>query len=141
MTMRDCRSFFASSAALRACSGSAPTCAAIVPLPTGTVLNLMPPSLFAHGFLMIKNAAAPTTRIGLRGGFSVPKNYVGSAKVIIVWSATVTTGEVVWTQVAKRDYGDFLRRLKVHEQRLDALDVNYRADRTDGADEADGADK
>src|SRR3990167_792127 len=42
------------------------------------------------------NAAAPTTRIGLRGQFAVPKNYVGTAKLIVVWSATLTTGDVVW---------------------------------------------
>lgn len=42
------------------------------------------------------NAAQPTTRIGLRGQFNVPKNYVGTAKLIVVWTATVTTGDVVW---------------------------------------------
>lgn len=42
------------------------------------------------------NAAEPTTRIGLRGQFNVPKNYVGTASIIVVWTATVTTGNVVW---------------------------------------------
>lgn len=36
------------------------------------------------------------TRIGLAGGFTVPKNYVGSANIIVVWTATATTGNVVW---------------------------------------------
>lgn len=36
------------------------------------------------------------TRIGLRGGFTVPKDYVGSAKIIVVWTATATTGDVEW---------------------------------------------
>lgn len=36
------------------------------------------------------------TRLGLRGGFTVPKNYVGTANVIVVWTATATTGDVVW---------------------------------------------
>jgi len=36
------------------------------------------------------------TRIGLAGGFTVPKNYVGSAKLIIVWTSTATTGDVEW---------------------------------------------
>jgi len=36
------------------------------------------------------------TRIGVRGGFTVPKNYVGSPKIIVVWTATATTGNVVW---------------------------------------------
>jgi hypothetical protein len=42
------------------------------------------------------NAAAPTTRIGLYGTFTVPQDYVGTAKVIPVWTATVTSGDVVW---------------------------------------------
>jgi len=37
-----------------------------------------------------------STKDGLAGKFKVPKNYVGSAKIIIDWSATVTTGNVVW---------------------------------------------
>lgn len=36
------------------------------------------------------------TRIGLRGGFSVPKNYVGNAKFIVVWTSTATSGNVVF---------------------------------------------
>ena len=35
-------------------------------------------------------------RIGLRGGFAVPKNYVGTPKIIIVWTATATSGDVEW---------------------------------------------
>lgn len=42
------------------------------------------------------NAAEPTTRIGLRGRFTVPKNYVGTAVLVIVWTATITSGNVVW---------------------------------------------
>ncbi len=42
------------------------------------------------------NAAQPTVRHGIHGGFVVPKNYVGTAKVVIVWTATLTTGDVVW---------------------------------------------
>lgn len=37
-----------------------------------------------------------STRDGLRGGFSVPKNYVSTAKIIVVWTSTVTTNNVVW---------------------------------------------
>jgi len=36
------------------------------------------------------------TRIGLRGGFTVPKNYVGSANLIVVWTSTGTSGDVEW---------------------------------------------
>ena len=36
------------------------------------------------------------TRIGIHGGFTIPKNYVGSAKLAIVWTATAITGDVEW---------------------------------------------
>src|SRR3990167_11147228 len=36
------------------------------------------------------------TRIGLVGGFTVPKNYVGGAKIIVVWTSTATAGDVEW---------------------------------------------
>jgi uncharacterized protein (DUF1684 family) len=36
------------------------------------------------------------TRVGLHGGFTVPKNYVGSAKLAIVWTSTATSGDVEW---------------------------------------------
>lgn len=35
-------------------------------------------------------------RNGLRGGFTVPKNYVGSANLIVVWTAAATSGDVEW---------------------------------------------
>ncbi len=44
----------------------------------------------------------------------------------MAYPRTSAFSEVVWTPKDERDYGDFLRRLKVHEKRLDALDVNYR---------------
>jgi hexosaminidase len=44
----------------------------------------------------------------------------------MAYPRTSAFSEVVWTPEDRRDYGDFLRRLKVHEERLDALDVNYR---------------
>ena len=34
------------------------------------------------------------TRIGLHGGFTVPENYVGSPKIVIVWTSTATSGDV-----------------------------------------------
>ena len=37
-----------------------------------------------------------STRIGLRGGFSVPENYVGTAKIVIRWTSTATSGDVEW---------------------------------------------
>ena len=38
----------------------------------------------------------------------------------------VAMAEVLWTPVARRDYGEFLSRLPRHLQRLDVLDVGYR---------------
>lgn len=37
-----------------------------------------------------------STRIGLRGGYNVPGDYVGSANIIVVWTATATSGDVEW---------------------------------------------
>ena len=36
------------------------------------------------------------TRDGGAGGFTVPKNYVGTAKIIVVWTSTAVTGNVIW---------------------------------------------
>jgi len=39
---------------------------------------------------------AGNTRNGIHGGFQVPQNYVGSANLIIPWTAIVTSGDVEW---------------------------------------------
>ena len=36
------------------------------------------------------------TRLGLAGGFTVPQNYVGTANLIVVWTAQATSGDVEW---------------------------------------------
>lgn len=36
------------------------------------------------------------TRLLIHGGFTVPKNYVGTAKVVYVWTTTATSGDVEW---------------------------------------------
>ena len=41
-------------------------------------------------------AAQPTVKHGVYGAFRVPKNYVGSAVIVIEWSATLTSGNVVF---------------------------------------------
>jgi hypothetical protein len=41
-------------------------------------------------------AAQPTVKHGVYGAFEVPKNYVGTAVVGIIWAATLTTGDVVF---------------------------------------------
>jgi hypothetical protein len=35
-------------------------------------------------------------RDGLRGAFDVPQDYVGTAKIIVVWTSTATSGDVEW---------------------------------------------
>ena len=42
------------------------------------------------------NNAQLTTRVGVYGIFTVPKNYVGSPKIIVKWNATVTSEDRVW---------------------------------------------
>ena len=38
----------------------------------------------------------------------------------------VALSEVLWTGKDQRNFSDFMRRMSVHELRLQALDVNYR---------------
>ena len=40
--------------------------------------------------------ADTATRIGLHGRFSVPRNYVGTPSIVIEWTSTATSGNVVW---------------------------------------------
>lgn len=42
------------------------------------------------------NTAQPTTRHGIYGLFEVPQDYVDTANIVIVWTATLTSGNVVW---------------------------------------------
>jgi hypothetical protein len=42
------------------------------------------------------NASAPTVRIGIGGLFRLPVNYVQTPVLLIDWSATLTSGDVVW---------------------------------------------
>ena len=41
-------------------------------------------------------AAQPTVKHGVYGAFRIPKNYAGTAVVVIEWSATLTSGNVVF---------------------------------------------
>lgn len=46
-----------------------------------------------HGHFVFNDTA---TRLGLYGVFNVPVNYVGTAKIVIVWTTTATSGDVEW---------------------------------------------
>jgi hypothetical protein len=45
---------------------------------------------------MIAVFSDTATRDPMYGRFNVPKNYVGSAKIIVVWTSTATSGDVEW---------------------------------------------
>lgn len=47
--------------------------------------------VFKHLVLALADPGASEAH-GMYGSFSVPKNYVGTAKIIIVWTSTATTG-------------------------------------------------
>lgn len=40
--------------------------------------------------------ADTSTRVGFHGSFQVPQNYVGTAKLVVRWSTTATSGDVEW---------------------------------------------
>lgn len=46
-----------------------------------------------HGVWVFNDTA---TRLVLYGSFLVPKNYVGTPSILLPWSASATTGNVVW---------------------------------------------
>lgn len=48
---------------------------------------------FPHEILAFKDSG---TRIGAFGAFGVPKDYVGTPKICIVFKTTATSGDVVW---------------------------------------------
>lgn len=66
------------------------------------------------------------TRIGLRGGFTIPKNYMGTPKIIVVWTSTATTGNAVWDFDYRAVGGDNL-------ESLDQVGVQEAATVTDAA--------
>jgi hypothetical protein len=45
---------------------------------------------------MLLAFTSQSAKRGIAGKFTVPKNYVGSAKIIIAWSTTATSGDVDW---------------------------------------------
>lgn len=42
------------------------------------------------------DATQPTAKAGFHCAFDIPKNFVDSANLIIIWASTKTTGNVVW---------------------------------------------
>ena len=58
-----------------------------------SAINLNANDRYDHMVLAFTDQGA---REGVAGKFVVPKNYVGTAKIIVVWRTTATTGDVVW---------------------------------------------
>ena len=54
----------------------------------------------------ISNSAQPSVRHGFYGAFKVPKNFVGTAVLVVNWNATITTGNVVWDFDYRANGGD-----------------------------------
>jgi hypothetical protein len=71
------------------------------------------------------NAAAPTTKFGLHGFFTVPQDYVGTAKIIPVWTSTLTSGDVVWDFDYRSVSGDNTTSMDQsgHEESVTATDT------------------
>lgn len=69
------------------------------------------------------------TRDGLYGVFTVPKNYVGTAKLIVVWTSTATSGNVVWDADYRGVSGD----------NSESLDQTGNQESVTGTDAAPGA--
>lgn len=57
------------------------------------------------------NTIEPTVREGLFGTFTVPQNYVSGAELVIIWTATLITGDVVWDFDYRAVGGDDLESL------------------------------
>ena len=49
--------------------------------------------IFKHGVWIFNDTA---TKLQIFGTCDIPKEYVGTASIIIVWTSTATTGNVVW---------------------------------------------
>ncbi len=49
--------------------------------------------IYRHANAVFNDTA---TKLTIYGTFNVPKNYVGTAAIKIVWTSTATSGDVVW---------------------------------------------
>lgn len=52
--------------------------------------------IFKHNIIRMgsSNSANPTIKFGFYGSFSVPKNFVSNAKIVIVWCTTLIANDV-----------------------------------------------
>ena len=71
--------------------------------------------------------------LGAQG--NVWTEYIATPKEVeyMVFPRMCALAEVTWTPAPLRDWNDFLSRLEVHQQRLDAMGVNYYREKPGGA--------
>lgn len=87
-----------------------------------------------YGFEPVPEALTPAQAKHILGAQSqLWTEYIPTPRQLeyMAYPRLTALSEVVWSARSRRDYGNFMQRLPVHLQRLDALDVNYR--RLDGA--------
>lgn len=70
-----------------------------------------------------------TPRRGVRGARQLWTEYMPTPAAVeyMAFPRLSALAEAGWTADDRRDPADLLRRLRTHEQRLDALDINHRS--------------
>lgn len=76
-----------------------------------------------HGVWVFNDTA---TRLLLHGNFMVPQNYVGTASIILPWSASAITGNVVWDFDYRAVGGDDAESLDQAGVQSDTNDIQSR---------------
>ena len=82
-----------------------------------------------YGFEPVPDALTPAQAKHILGAQSqLWTEYIPNPRQLeyMAYPRLTALAEAVWSAKARRDYGNFMHRLPVHLQRLDALDVNYR---------------
>ncbi len=82
-----------------------------------------------YGFEPVPDSLTPAQAKHILGAQSqLWTEYIPNSRQLeyMAYPRLTALSEAVWSAKARRDYGNFMQRLPVHLQRLDALDVNYR---------------
>jgi len=64
--------------------------------------------------------------LGAQGNLWTELIYFGRQAEYMLYPRLCALAEVCWSPKSSRDFGDFVRRMKVHGARLDALDIAWR---------------
>ena len=82
-----------------------------------------------YSFEPVPAGLEPQHAARIKGGqANVWTEYIASLKHVqyMMFPRLAALAEAVWSPADSRDYQDFTQRLRVHEQRLELLGVNYR---------------